>query len=81
MGTSNGAETIKKNEYINYYIWIDPNINNKENTEYAKTLLKFYKNLLLFTKIEEAIKVLDFYKENCNPKNKFLVKLSDECKF
>ena len=31
--------------------------------------------------IEEAIKVLDFYKENCNPKNKFLVKLSDECKF
>ena len=50
MGTNNEAETIKKNEY-NYYIWIDPNINNKENTEYAKTLLKFYKNLLLFTKI------------------------------
>ena len=57
MGTSNEAETIKKNEY-NYYIWIDPNINNKENTEYAKTLLKFYKNLFLFTKIEEAIKVI-----------------------
>ena len=57
METSNEAETIKKNEY-NYYIWIDPNINNKENTEYAKTLLKFYKNLFLFTKIEEAIKVI-----------------------
>ena len=33
------------------------------------------------TFIEEAIKVLDYYKENCNPKNKFFVKLSDECKF
>ena len=31
--------------------------------------------------IEEAIKVLDYYKEHCNPKNKFLVKLSDECIF
>ena len=33
------------------------------------------------TFIEEAIKVLDNYKENCNPKNKLLLKLSDECKF
>ena len=33
------------------------------------------------TFIEEAIKVLDYYKENCNPKNKIFVKLSDECKF
>ena len=33
------------------------------------------------TFIEESIKVLDYYKENCNPKNKFFVKLSDECKF
>ena len=57
MGCYDVAEMIKKNEY-NYYIWIDPNINNKENTEYAITLLKFYKNLFLFTKIEEAIKVI-----------------------
>ena len=57
MGTNNEVESIKKNEY-NYYIWIDPNINNKENTEYAKTLSKFYKNLFLFTKIEEAIKFI-----------------------
>ena len=33
------------------------------------------------TFIEEAIKVLDYYKENCNPNNKIFVKLSDECKF
>ena len=31
--------------------------------------------------IEESIKVLDSYKENCNPKNKMLVLFSDECKF
>ena len=40
-----------------------------------------YDDTLYESFIEEAIKVLDYYKENCNPKNKFLVKLSDECKF
>lgn len=31
--------------------------------------------------IDEAIKVLDSYKENCNPNHTMLVLFSDECKF
>ena len=57
MGMNNEIDTIKKNE-DNYYIWIDPNINNRENTEYANTLKKIYKNFSLFTNIKDAIKKL-----------------------
>ena len=57
MGTSNEMELIKKNE-DNYYIWIDSNINSKENSEYANTLSKIYKHLILFNKIEDAIRFI-----------------------
>ena len=57
MGTSNEMELIKKNKN-NYYIWIDSNINSKENSEYANTLSKIYKHLILFNKIEDAIRFI-----------------------
>ena len=57
METSNEMELIKKNK-DNYYIWIDSNINSKENSEYAKTLSKIYKHLILFNKIEDAIRFI-----------------------
>ena len=57
MGISNEIESIEKNE-DNYYIWVDPNIYNKENTEYANILSKVYKNLNLFDNVKDAIKYL-----------------------
>ena len=44
-------------------------------------IFQAYNDALYQTFIEEAIKVLDYYKENCNLKNKYFVKLSDECIF
>ena len=35
------CDNTKKGIEINY-IWIDPNINNSENSEYAKNLSKIY---------------------------------------
>ncbi len=39
------------------YIWIDSNINNEENLEYSKELLKKYPNIALFTKVEDALNI------------------------
>ena len=39
-----------------FYMWVDANINNSENSEYSKYLIKNYQNIALFTKVEDAIK-------------------------
>ena len=57
MGTNNEIESLKKDEN-SFYIWIDSNIYSKENSEYANILKKFYKNLKLYTNIEDAIKFI-----------------------
>ena len=38
-----------------FYIWVDSNINNLENTEYSIYLNKKYPNICIFNNIEEAI--------------------------
>ena len=45
---------VKNVEY--FYIWVDANINNSENSEYSKYLKKKYQNIALFTKVQNAIK-------------------------
>ena len=47
-------EFLEKNE-DNYYIWIDSNIKNEENSYYAETLSKLYKNISFFTNIQDAM--------------------------
>ena len=46
-------EVAKSVEY--FYIWVDANINNSENSEYSKYLIKKYQNIKLYTKVQEAI--------------------------
>ena len=50
MGSSSTQENYD-------YIWIDSNINNEENLEYSKELLKKYPNIALFTKVEDALNI------------------------
>ena len=47
-------ECTEKNE-DNYYIWIDSNIKSMENSYYAETLSKLYKNTSFFTNIQDAM--------------------------
>jgi hypothetical protein len=39
---------VKKEEY--FYIWVDSNINNSENSEYSRRLVKKFPNIGLFAK-------------------------------
>ena len=57
MGTNNEIESLKKDEN-SFYIWIDSNIYSKENSEYANILKQCYKNLKLYTNIEDSIKFI-----------------------
>ena len=56
MGCSSVNTKIENYDYI----WIDSNINNEENSEYSKDLIKQYPKIALFTQVEEA---LNFFKK------------------
>ena len=56
-----GIKSLEKNE-DNYYIWIDSNVKNEENSDYAKILSKLYKNLSLFTNVKDALMYLQTIK-------------------
>ena len=53
MGANCTERDIIKKNYD--YIWIDSNINNKENFEYSRELIKRYPNISFFNNVEEAI--------------------------
>ena len=38
-----------------FYIWVDSNINNSENSEYSRSLIKKFPNIGLFTNVRDAI--------------------------
>ena len=44
-------------------------------------IFKAYDDIYYQEFINEAINIIDSYKENCNPENKMLVLFSDQCKF
>ena len=56
-----GAESSKSEKY---YIWVDSNIKNYENSEYAKILSKTYANISFYNNIKDAIKYLKKIKFN-----------------
>jgi hypothetical protein len=53
---SNAINEVKNEEY--FYIWIDSNINNSENSQYSSYLIKKYPNMAFFTKVRDAIEYL-----------------------
>ena len=60
------CDNTKKGIEINY-IWIDPNINNSENSEYTKNLSKIYANISkisFFTNIKDSMKFFQNIKFN-----------------
>ena len=53
-----GACSSDKNRNY-YYIWIDANINNFENSEYIRELSRKYPNISIFNNIKDAMKHLE----------------------
>ena len=49
---------------VEFYIWIDQNINNYENNDYAKRLKKKYLNVNCFNNIKDALECLKGIKFN-----------------
>ena len=54
-----GACSSDKNRNYYYYIWIDANINNFENSEYIRELSRKYPNISIFNNIKDAMKHLE----------------------
>ena len=54
-----GACSSDKNRNYCYYIWVDANINNFENSEYIRELSRKYPNISIFNNIKDAMKHLE----------------------